>query len=34
VLAWSMLWHLLYYVAMIVVGLSLTTRRLKALFLD
>jgi len=34
VLAWSMLWHLLYYVVMIVVGLSLTTRRLKALFLD
>ena len=33
-LAWGMLWHLLYYVVMILVGLTLTTRRLKALFLD
>jgi lipooligosaccharide transport system permease protein len=34
VLAWGMLWHVLYYVVMIVAGLTLTTRRLKALFLD
>ena len=33
-LAWGMLWHLLYYAVMILVGLTLTTRRLKALFLD
>lgn len=32
--AWGMLWHLLYYVVMIVVGLTLTTRRLRVLFLD
>lgn len=32
--AWGMLWHVLYYLVMIVVGLTLTTRRLKALFLD
>jgi lipooligosaccharide transport system permease protein len=29
-----MVWHLLYYVVMILVGLALTTRRLRALFLD
>ncbi|HEY0261222.1 MAG TPA: ABC transporter permease [Lacisediminihabitans sp.] len=30
----AMLWHVLYYVVMIVVGLIFTTRRLRALFLD
>jgi lipooligosaccharide transport system permease protein len=30
----GMIWHVLYYVVMVVVGLTLTTRRLKALFLD
>jgi lipooligosaccharide transport system permease protein len=34
VLAWGMLWHVLYYAVMVLVGLTLTTRRLKALFLD
>jgi len=30
----AMVWHILYYVAMIAVGLVFTTRRLRALFLD
>jgi lipooligosaccharide transport system permease protein len=30
----AMLWHVLYYLVMIVLGLVLTTRRLRALFLD
>jgi lipooligosaccharide transport system permease protein len=30
----AMLWHVLYYLVMIVLGLILTTRRLRALFLD
>ncbi len=30
----GMLWHVLYYVAMIAVGLVFTTKRLRALFLD
>lgn len=30
----GMLWHVLYYVVMITLGLILTTRRLRALFLD
>lgn len=30
----GMLWHVLYYVVMIVIGLVFTTRRLRALFLD
>ncbi len=30
----DMLWHVLYYVAMIAVGLVFTTKRLRALFLD
>jgi lipooligosaccharide transport system permease protein len=30
----AMLWHVLYYVVMVVIGLTLTTRRLRALFLD
>ncbi len=34
VLAIEMLWHILYYVVMIVIGLVFTTRRLRALFLD
>lgn len=34
VLTANMLWHLLYYVVMIAVGLVLTTTRLRALFLD
>jgi lipooligosaccharide transport system permease protein len=29
-----MLWHVLYFAVMIVLGLVLTTRRLRALFLD
>jgi lipooligosaccharide transport system permease protein len=29
-----MLWDVLYYVVMIVVGLIFTTKRLRALFLD
>jgi lipooligosaccharide transport system permease protein len=29
-----MLWHVLYFVVMIALGLILTTRRLRALFLD
>ena len=34
VLAVEMLWHILYYVVMIVIGLVFTTKRLRALFLD
>ncbi|MBN9178696.1 MAG: ABC transporter permease [Microbacterium sp.] len=34
VLGVGMLWHVLYYVVMIAVGLVFTTRRLRALFLD
>ncbi|HEY8912552.1 MAG TPA: ABC transporter permease [Lacisediminihabitans sp.] len=30
----AMLWHVLYYVVMIAIGLVFTTRRLRALFLD
>ena len=30
----GLLWHVLYYVVMIAVGLVFTTRRLRALFLD
>ena len=30
----GMLWHVLYYVVMIAVGLVFTTKRLRALFLD
>jgi len=30
----ALLWHVLYYAVMIVIGLALTTRRLKALFLN
>jgi len=30
----DMLWHVLYYVAMIAIGLVFTTKRLRALFLD
>ncbi|MEO6827408.1 MAG: ABC transporter permease [Microbacteriaceae bacterium] len=30
----DMLWHVLYYLVMIVLGMILTTRRLRALFLD
>jgi lipooligosaccharide transport system permease protein len=33
-LYWGMLWHVLYYVVMITVGLIFTTKRLRALFLD
>jgi lipooligosaccharide transport system permease protein len=29
-----MLWHVLYYLVMIAIGLVFTTRRLRALFLD
>jgi len=31
---WGILWHVLYYAVMIAVGLTFTTRRLRALFLD
>src|SRR6478672_7808182 len=31
---WGLLWHVLYYAVMIVVGLVVTTKRLRALFLD
>jgi len=31
---WGMLWHVVYFLVMIVLGLILTTRRLRALFLD
>ncbi len=34
VLSVGMLWHVLYYVVMIVLGLIFTTTRLRALFLD
>ncbi|WP_232466239.1 ABC transporter permease [Diaminobutyricimonas sp. LJ205] len=34
VISIGMLWHVLYYVVMVVLGLTLTTRRLRALFLD
>jgi lipooligosaccharide transport system permease protein len=30
----GMLWHVLYFVVMILIGLVFTTRRLRALFLD
>ncbi|MDQ1577906.1 MAG: lipooligosaccharide transport system permease protein, partial [Microbacteriaceae bacterium] len=30
----AMLWHVLYYLVMIAVGLVFTTNRLRALFLD
>jgi lipooligosaccharide transport system permease protein len=30
----AMIWHVLYYVVMIAVGLVFTTKRLRALFLD
>ncbi len=30
----GMLWHVLYYVVMILIGLAFTTKRLRALFLD
>lgn len=33
ILSIDMLWHVLYYVVMIAVGLVFTTRRLRALFL-
>lgn len=32
-LSWGMLWHVLYFVVMIAVGLIFTTKRLRALFL-
>jgi lipooligosaccharide transport system permease protein len=32
-LSWGLLWHVLYFVVMIIVGLIFTTRRLRALFL-
>ena len=32
--SWALLWHVLYYVVMIAIGLVFTTKRLKALFLD
>ena len=31
---WGLLWHVLYYVVMIAIGVVFTTRRLRALFLD
>jgi lipooligosaccharide transport system permease protein len=34
VVSLGMLWHVLYFLVMIVLGLILTTRRLRALFLD
>jgi hypothetical protein len=34
ILSAGMLWHVLYYVVMIAVGLVFTTKRLRALFLD
>jgi len=34
ILSADMLWHVLYYVVMIAVGLVFTTKRLRALFLD
>jgi lipooligosaccharide transport system permease protein len=34
VLSPDMLWHVLYYIVMIAVGLVFTTKRLRALFLD
>jgi lipooligosaccharide transport system permease protein len=33
-LSWGLLWHVLYYGVMIVIGLVFTTHRLRALFLD
>ncbi|HEY4269880.1 MAG TPA: ABC transporter permease [Galbitalea sp.] len=33
-LSWGLLWHVLYYVVMIAVGLVFTTKRLRALFLN
>ncbi|MEJ3403586.1 ABC transporter permease [Rathayibacter sp. YIM 133350] len=32
--SWGLLWHVLYYAVMILVGLVFTTRRLRTLFLD
>ena len=32
--SWGMLWHVVYFAVMITLGLILTTRRLRALFLD
>jgi lipooligosaccharide transport system permease protein len=34
ILTTGMLWHVLYYVVMIAIGLVFTTKRLRALFLD
>jgi len=34
VLSLAMLWHVLYYAVMVLIGLVFTTRRLRALFLD
>jgi len=34
ILSVGMLWHVLYFVVMIALGLVFTTRRLRALFLD
>jgi len=34
ILSAGMLWHVLYFVVMIALGLVFTTRRLRALFLD
>jgi lipooligosaccharide transport system permease protein len=33
-LSWGLLWHVLYFVVMIVLGLTFTTKRLRALFLN
>jgi lipooligosaccharide transport system permease protein len=33
-LSWGLLWHVLYFVVMITIGLVFTTRRLRALFLS
>jgi lipooligosaccharide transport system permease protein len=33
-LSWGLLWHVLYYVVMIAIGLVFTTKRLRALFLN
>jgi lipooligosaccharide transport system permease protein len=33
-LTWGLLWHVLYFVVMIVLGLTFTTKRLRALFLN
>ncbi len=34
ILSVDMLWHVLYYLVMIAIGLVFTTKRLRALFLD